>query len=218
MRVINKRNEREEEKKSWLQKIQQIREEAERAREAAIVPEIKVFTDWRIEQEYNNAMSNYVIFAHQVEEVRSNFLKDAIDNRSNLKELVLEAYEPDEYNPTIITIEVDNEIIDTLKKEARRLSIGYDEYIRAIFYTTAFEKNKKKQEAKVKQSEKEKEAWLFEFNGHINQQLRRKLEEKYGKQQHFSIPGFSAISYGYGDMLIDLANEYFGINGDNKNK
>lgn len=210
MKVIDKSIVREKERDLLSKKSEQLRKEAEKKKEESKIPKIRVISDWRIEQEYNKAIADTVLFAHQIVERKELFLKESLENRDKLKELVVEAYEPNRRDPIIISIESTKEYIETLEGEARNLGLTYDQYIRAIYYTSALEINKKKLESAARLKEKQEEARLFDIKGQINQELRKKLDSKYGEPV-YDTELFNICAYGYTEMLIDLAKEYFKI-------
>ncbi|MFT8343747.1 MAG: hypothetical protein ABF652_20250 [Clostridium beijerinckii] len=210
MKIVSKLNERKKEKELSAELLRIADQEKQKRKEAAFVPEIIFVSDWRIEQEYEKAVNTGILFPHQVDLAKTTFLKQALENRDKLKELVIEEYEPNRQYPKYVSMETTKEYIQTLQDEARKAGIEYDQYIRAIYYTTALEINNSKAKLAEEFKVRQEESKTFEIKGEIDQELRRKLESKYG-QPIYSNTLFYTCTYGYTDMLIDLAKEYFGI-------
>lgn len=211
MKVINKKSEREKEKEALELGRRKKEQAAKKLKEESIIPTIKIILDWRLIGEYNKYMENKVVFAHEELSLRNDYFRYAINNRKNLENVIIEGYErPMETHFNTAEFETDNSIIEALQSEASQLGMSLDEYVRGIFYTTAYEVNQDKEKVK-----KEHEAYVKEHTPYdigsssISQELKRKLDSKYGKPEN--VLGFGVSADAYTKMLIDLAKEYFGI-------
>lgn len=211
MKVINRKSEREKEKEALENERRKQERAADKLRVESIIPRIKIVLDWRLNGEYDKYMENKVVFAGQRLDLRNDYFRHAINNRKNLKNIIVEGYErPIETDFNIVEFETDNTTIEALQGEASELRISIDEYVRGIFYTTAYEVNEDKKKRKEEHEAYVKEHELYDIGGsYISQELKRKLESKYGKPE--SIFMFGVPADAYTNMLIDLAKEYFEI-------
>ncbi|NRT74432.1 hypothetical protein [Clostridium beijerinckii] len=211
MKVINKKSEREKEKEALENERRKKEKVAKELKAKSIVPKIKIVLDWRLRGEYDKYMENKVIFAHEELSLRNNYFKHAINNRKKLKNIITEEYErPIETHFNVAEFETDNSTIEALQGEASELRMSLDEYVRGIFYTTAYEVNQARKRTNEEHEAYMKEHTPYDIGGsHINQELKRKLDSKYGKPE--SAWGFGVPADAYTNMLIDLAKEYFGI-------
>lgn len=215
MKVINRETEsqqivREEERN----KREAYQGKADAAKENAI-PTIKIVLDWRLHQEYQKYLDSKRImeWQHGSVKLKKDYLKQAIDNRTKLNNIIVELYdEPAALIKNIVEIETDYATIDTLKQEANVLGLSFDVYIRGIFYTTAYEVNQQADREEAEWKAYVEESTPFRIGeSFISQKLKRKLESS--KYNH---PDGSNGLYGipesiYTDMLIELANEHFGL-------
>lgn len=211
MKVINKKSQREKEKEALENERRKNEQAAKELREKSIIPKIKIILDWRLSGEYDKYRKNEVIFEHQIVDLRNDYFRHAINNRKNLKQIIVEGYErPMETYRNTAEFETDNSTIQILQDEASKLGMSLDEYVRGIFYTTAYEVNQAREQAAA-----EHEAYMKEHTPYtiesssISQELKRKLENKYGKPELNSLFGINTSVYT--NMLIDLAEEYFEI-------
>ena len=209
MKIVDKRAEREKEiiennKKSpaairskKVDKERQLEEE-KKART------IKVVLDWRVSGQLDPITKD--IWYSQTN--KENFLKYAIKNREQLKELYVEPFEYIAHgNVRSIEAECDKDTIDMLDKEARKEGLGFNEYVTSIVYTTAFNINQERERVRAIADADAAERTPFMISeGYISQELKRKLESKYGEPKGILIPQDI-----YTNMLVDLAKEYFGI-------
>ena len=156
-------------------------------------------------------MKNKVIFPHEEIKIRNNFLKYAIENRDKLNQIIIEDYKPGvERCHNRVEIETDENTIEALNKEARKLGLDLYQYIRGIFYTTAYEVNQEREKIWKENEERSKEATPFYIGeSYISQKLKRNLESKYGKPKNTL---FGVNPSVYTDMLVKVAEEYFNIN------
>lgn len=147
MNIVDKRPEREQKRN---EEIRQKREAEAKKQEALLAiinaPKIVLAPDWRVEQEYNMAIEPHRLFSQERMPAKKRFLEDAVENRNKLKKLIVEDYEfnyefANRYN---FSIDTDQKTLDTLTKEADKLQLSLEAYIRAIFYTAAFEINEAK--------------------------------------------------------------------------
>lgn len=211
MKVINKKSEREKEQEALeIERIKNHRA-ASKLREESIIPTIKIVLDWRLSGEYEKYMENKVIFAGQKLDLRNHYFRYAINNRKKLKNIIVEGYErPMGTHFNTVEFETDNATIEALNSESSQLGISIDEYVRGIFYTTAYEVNQARKRTKEEHDAYMKEHTPYDIGGsHISQELKRKLESKYGKPENNFMFGVPADAYT--NMLIDLAEEYFKI-------
>jgi hypothetical protein len=211
MKVINKKSEREKENEALELERRKKEQTAKKLQEESIIPKIKIVLDWRLIGEYDKYMENKVVFAGQRLDLRNDYFKQAINNRKNLKHIIVERYErPLETDFNVAEFETDNTTIEALKGESNELRISIDEYVRGIFYTTAYEVNQEKKKRNEEAEAYAKEHTPYDIGkSYISQELKRKLENKYGKPESnfmFSVPADA-----YTNMLIDLAEEYFKI-------
>lgn len=211
MKVINRKSEREKEKEALEIERRKKEQAAKELKAKSIVPTIKIILDWRLSGEYDKYMKNEVIFAHQAIDLRNDYFRHAINNRKNLKHIIVEGYErPMETHFNVAEFETDNSTVEILQGEASELRMSLDEYVRGIFYTTACEVNEEKKKRKEEYEAYVKEHELYDIGkSYISQELKRKLDEKYGKPESLFMFGVPADTYT--NMLIDLAKEYFGI-------
>jgi hypothetical protein len=207
MEIINKKAEREYERTKEMEAANNKRKEIEAAR--IPIPTISFATDWRVMQEYNEAVNASMLFSHEVSSAEKNFLKMAIRNRSQLKSLVVDEYDGDPYNQKIIEIESDEGTISELKGEASKLKLSTKEYIRSIFYTTALKINTRKHEEELERKRRvEANKHFLIGRAYINRELKEKLEERFGEPKKNILGRRRNI---YAEMLISLANEHFGL-------
>lgn len=214
MNIVDKRAEREQERNEK----EKLKREAEKKRVEVLypdVPEIKLVPDWRVTQEYEWAIEpNRKYFVHERLPAKKRFLEEAVKNRHQLRKLIVEDYEFNYEYASVhsFSIETDADTLDILTMEARKLNLSLEAYIRAIFYTAAFEINKAKRnyEEDVKKQLEENACVNICDEGRgrqIGPELRRKLEEKFGKPRCNGM----AYTYNYVDMLLDVAAEYFSL-------
>ncbi|RII32130.1 hypothetical protein D2A34_24740 [Clostridium chromiireducens] len=211
MKVINKKTERE--KEAAALEVERIKkyQAANKLREESIIPKIKIVLDWRLSGEYDRYMENKVVFAGQVLELRNGYFRNAINNRKKLKNIIVEGYERTiETDCNVAEFETDNSTVEALQGEANQLGMSLDEYVRGIFYTTAYEVNQERKKKKEDHEAYMKEHTPYNIGAsHISQELKRKLDSKYGEPK--SIFAFGVPADAYTNMLIDLAEEYFEI-------
>lgn len=209
----------EEVNKGPLAILQKRREEAERLKEDLRQRTIKVICDYRILGQLNPLINDMFgfrnidgMFVNEINVNRENFLRDAIYSRNILNEIYVEPFEYRIYdeNHNCISIECEKDLIEQLHKEAATFGLTLNEYARAILYTTALNMNQERmREAEEKERER-KENELYPIGqSYISQELKRKLEGKFGIPQMFY--PFSLPVNTYTDMLIEISNEYFGI-------
>ena len=160
--------------------------------------------DWRVSGQLNS-IANDIWYPQANKE---NFIKYAIKNREQLNELYVEPFEYIAHgNVRSIEVEYDKDTIDMLDKEARKEGLGFNEYVTSIVYTTAFNINQERERVRAIADADAAERTPFMISeGYISQELKRKLESKYGEPKGILIPNDI-----YTNMLIDIANEYFGI-------
>ena len=211
MKVINKKSEREKEAAALETERIKKYQAANKLREDSIIPTINIVLDWRLNGEYDKYMENEVVFAGQRLDLRNEYFRQAINNRKNLKNIIVEGYErPIKTDSNTAEFETDNSTIEVLQSEANQLGMSLDEYVRGIFYTTAYEVNQERKKKKEEHEAYMKEHTPYDIGGsHISQELKRKLESKYGKPENNFMFGVPADAYT--NMLIDLAEEYFKI-------
>ena len=207
MNIVDKRPERERERKEKTL----ARKAKEETNFKASIPEIKLVSDWRVEQEYNQAIEPHRLFVGQRMPTKKRFLEEAIKNRQQLKKLIVEDYQFDYAHAerNNFSIETDEETLATLTKEASKHGLLLEAYIRAIFYTAAFEVNetKRQREEEIKKHVEENGVAELGKGRKISPELRKELEKKFG------MPKFNGVvdKYDYIDKLIDVAKEYFGV-------
>lgn len=211
MKVINKKSEREKEKQILENERRKQEQVSKKLKEEKIIPRINIVLDWRLSGEYEKYMENKVVFAGQKLDLRNEYFRQAINNRKNLKNIIVEGYErPMETYHNIAEFETDSSTVEALQSEANQLGMSLDEYVRGIFYTTAYEVNQERKKRKEEHEAYMKEHTPYDIGGsHISQELKRKLDSKYGKPE--SAWGFGVPADAYTNMLIDLAEEYFEI-------
>lgn len=214
MKVINKKSEREREhieseKKSPAAIKNKQMEKARKQEEEKKARIVRVVLDWRVSGQL--ASITKAIWEHQTKENRVNFLKHSIKNRTQLKELYVEPFEYNAHgNTETIEVEYDKDTIDMLNSEASKEGLGFNEYVTSIVYTTAFNINQEREKARAISEVEAKERASYIIGGsHISQELKRKLDSKYGKPESVLAMGVPADAYT--NMLIDLAKEYFGM-------
>lgn len=211
MKVINKKSEREKEQEALeIERIKNHRA-ASKLREESIIPRINIVLDWRLSGEYEKYMENKIVFAGQMLDLRNEYFRQAINNRKNLKNIIVEGYErPIKTDSNTAEFETDDSTIEALQSEANQLGMSLDEYVRGIFYTTAYEVNEERKKRKEDYEAYAKEHTPYDIgSSHISQELKRKLDSKYGEPK--SIFAFGVPADAYTNMLIDLAEEYFKI-------
>lgn len=211
MKVINKKAEREKEhieseKKSPAAILSKKADKARKQEEEKKACTVRVVLDWRVYGQLDPITKG--IWEIETTRNRENFLKTAIENRKQLKELYVE---PFDYivggNIRTIEVEYDKDTIDTLNKEAQKEGLGFNEYVTSIVYTTAFNINQERERVRAIADADTAERTPFMISeGYISQELKRKLESKYGEPA-----GMIITNDIYTNMLIDLAKEYFGI-------
>lgn len=213
VKVINKAEENKQKQASLLEKMKLRKEEA-RAFKKEKTPTIKVVPDWRMMQQFNEGYATGVVFNHQEKEVKQNFLKHVINNRSSLNELIVEEYTPNKMTEEqdTITIEVSKETYKELKQEARKLNLGLETYIRSLFYTESYNANEKRKKHEVQREKERKENELFSMNVEVNNELKERLLKDYGGEEHSNrLMGHEERKKYYGDMAVKALNEHYGI-------
>ncbi|MCE5222055.1 MAG: hypothetical protein LLF98_12585 [Clostridium sp.] len=211
MKVINKKAEREKEiiennKKSPAAISSKKADKARQQEEEKKACTIRVVLDWRVSGQLDPITKG--IWEIDTTRNRENFLKTAIENRKQIEELYVE---PFDYivggNIRAIEVEYDKDTIEMLSNEASKAGLGFNEYVTSIVYTTAFNINQEREKAKAISDADTAERTPFMISeGYISQELKRKLESKYGMPKGLLIPKDI-----HTNMLIDLAKEYFGI-------
>lgn len=213
MRIINKVNESKKIKEEQDNKQREQYQAKVKAQKESIIPTIKIIPDWRLMGEYNKYIKykKIIVFAGLIKETERNYFKYAIRNREKLSSLIVEDYErPMETHFNTVEIETDNATVEQLSREASKLNLTFDEYVRGIFYTTAYEANQISDQKQADFEAYVKENTPYQIGGsHISQELKRKLDGKYGTPTNNGLFGLSMDTYT--NMLIDLANEYFGL-------
>lgn len=209
MKVINKKAEREKERiesemnspAAVLSKKRNKERQQEEERKACT---IRVVLDWRVSGQLNPITED--IWYPQAR--KESFIKYAIENRKRLKELYVEPFEYIAHgNIRSIEIEYDKDTIDILDNEAHKEGLGFNEYVTSIVYTTAFNINQEREKAKAIADADTAERTPFMISeGYISQELKRKLDSKYGEPA-----GMIITNDIYTNRLIDLAKEYFKI-------
>ncbi|UAL49728.1 hypothetical protein K7887_22035 (plasmid) [Sutcliffiella horikoshii] len=217
MKIVDNTALRQVEEEERLRPIRELQEKAalakkKEAEEKALI--VSVPCDWRIHGELEPLTK--AIWDFEVNELRKGYLKAAIKNRKSLEQLVVEPFETESYT---ISVKYDQETINVLKKESSNLGLSVDEYARYILYTTALKENTERKE-KLKQEEEKKEALRkFDFNGQINHELRKKLTDKFHDpiEERKEFGFWIDASKSYGEFLVAVANEYFGIKNKDTN-
>jgi hypothetical protein len=187
------------------QREEQRRRELERRELTLTIP-----NDWRIVGQVK-PLTKAIWWKDEMNN-RISFLMYAINHRNELQEVIVEPFElpkkPGTNNYNYIEVEYDKDTNDQLCREANKLGLTKIEYVMAILYTTALKINKERQaEIERQRAEAAEVTPLRIGSSFISQRLKRQLEAKYGKPSGFIIPNDT-----YTNMLIDLANEYFGLN------
>ncbi|MDF2788585.1 MAG: hypothetical protein K0Q87_4635 [Neobacillus sp.] len=218
MKIIDNKSLRREEgrKPTTTQIWQQQQSEARRKEVEARALIITVVPDWRILQELNPIATE--IFPSETIAARKKLLIQAIDNRKQLKELIVEPHEPSLYCETHERIEIqsDAQTIEELSEESRNLRLSLDEYVRAILYTKAFNLNSARKERNEQADARDRAQWRVNCEVSMSQELVNKLKEKYfTESDYYYLKKFGAgDGREYGNLLLRIANEYFGIEED----
>ena len=133
-------------------------------------------------------------------------LEMSLRDRKQITELVVEEYSYHSQNVELI-LPSNSMPVDELNKEASKLGLDYLTYLRAIIYTQLLGIDRDQRELEKVTQEQHVDSMPRKFQGLIVKELRNKLEEKYGQQRIGGM--FCTVAYGYGDMLMALAEEYF---------
>lgn len=202
MNIIDKRKERENVKRDKRNNATELMEKEEERQTNVI----RVACDWRMLGQLDSITKG--IWPVETRMNKENFLKSAINNREQLKELYVESFK---YNAREkIEVEYNKDIIEMLDDEATSNGLALNEYVNSIVYTTAFNINQERAKARAKVEAEEKERTPYTIGtSSISQELKRKLENKYGKPKMDTLFGLNESAYT--DMLIDIAEEYFKI-------
>lgn len=185
------------------EKIEEQRRKEQEKQELTLT----ILCDWRILGQINPITK--AVWNLDAAKNRNDFLQYAISHRNELEEVIVEPFDIVITNrgSNCIEVEYDKDTIDELCREANRLGLSKLEYVKAILYTTALKINQKRQAEHERNEAARIEATpLWIGSGFISQKLKRKLEAKYGKPSGYIIP-----SDVYTNMLVSLADEYFGL-------
>lgn len=134
MKVINKKAEREKErieieKNGPAAALNRKRDKARQVEEERKALIVRVVLDWRVSGQLNPITED--IWYPQAR--KENFIKYAIKNRKQLKELYVEPFEYIAHgNIRSIEIECDKDTIDMLDNEARKEGLAFNEYVTSI--------------------------------------------------------------------------------------
>ena len=137
---------------------------------------IEVWPDWRISGELRILTEDHERWSNGTPGGRTAFLQAVIENRDTLDAIELLDY--DSTNAKHLSSrdklvhQVDQETLDTLKAEARALSIDLDTYMRALTYAYA----KKLRDAKAERDRKAEETRIANAPLHINLPLPKRLQ------------------------------------------
>lgn len=137
---------------------------------------IEVWPDWRISGELRIMKEDHERWSNGTPVGRTAFLQAVIANRDTLDAIELLDY--DSTNAKHLSAlhklvhQVDQETLDTLKAEARALSIDLDTYMRALTYSYA----KKLRDAKAERDRKAEETRLANVPLHIDLPLPKRLQ------------------------------------------
>jgi len=181
-------------------------------------------TDWRVEDKYLQAMRERLKSNpyNSIIEARKDFLKNAINNRHNLKNIVIEPHEPNQRRPhSRIEIEVTDEEYMAIQADFQKaglVSAGLDTYLRALYYSTAIEMIDGDNKKKLRLEESMRQRTLYNIEGAIDFKLRTLLIEKYSNDPSLKDYMNSNLNYSLyraerilGDMLVLAAKELFGL-------
>ena len=213
MKIDNKTEQREEEAREREEKRRAEQKQKDRMREDSIVPKLGFYSDWRVEQEYGKLPGVSIIW--NTHEHKKNYLRDVLNKRNNIDELVVDEHDrKDNTSRNLIEIEVSLELFQQISKEAAALGIGAEEYVRAIYYTTALRINQKR-EKHLKEFdervERERPVWT---EGNINGDMKNRLIAKYGAPKGHEYMGISADAWL--NLLIKIADERLLMLEENK--
>lgn len=217
MKVINKVKERIQSEEVKAAEQNRIRRE-EKLRIAQVEESIiDFYLDRRAWGEFLDTMKNSglirtygheglggAFYINQQIEAAHRFFELSIRDRSMIKELIVEEYR-DHYQNIKLNLVPNKEVLTQLKNEARELGLDSITYLRAIFYTRAFDINQAQRKLNEEQKAEQFDSRTVEIKGYINKDIRKKLEAKYGKPKwnsKFNIPIET-----YFDLLLRAANE-----------
>jgi hypothetical protein len=227
MKIVDNRPVREAEAQAEIDKIKNEEKLKKIKAEEEKPLTVGFITDWRVEDKYYKATTElnkkrpYVFTS----ELKKDFLREAIFNRNNLRQLIVEPFEP---NPTRRNARIEIEVTDgeymEIQKDFKKSGFtglggtGMDTYMRALYYTRACELIEINNEAKLLSDENIIKRTIYSFDGQMNHQLKTLLEQRYSNHPSLKPITISNLNVGIyrqerlnGDMLILAANELFGL-------
>jgi hypothetical protein len=215
MKVIDNRGERDSERRTLYAKLREMQEARQLKEQEKRDKMISFTSNWIVEDVYTRAHSGVVTINESIQQVqeanRNKFFEHVLNNRANIDTVIIKDHEPNGYgHDYIVSIESDTETIEKLHQEARKLNLNYEDYLRGLYYTTALEMIKRRERAAEETVMRMKRTSPVDVRLEITQELREKLEAKFG-QPKYSVGVLNFKIYDYGDMLLDLAKEYLGL-------
>lgn len=222
MQVINKVQERYDAEARETE----TREKRRRAREALLRAEkakptglsidagawnlfLKVLQNGAMLRVYGNTIAG-AFFYHDQVTAADRFLTIAIRDRQQLPELVLEEFDRRRIKAAL-TLPTDPIIVDTLTEEAGGIGIDYETYLRALFYSRLYQISEEHERFNEEQAREQWDNRPVRTEGVIHAELRKRLEGKYGMPEMWD-PLWGTPKSGYFNLLIKVAEEYFGLN------
>lgn len=167
MKIIDKRGTKQEETE-YNEPIKKVEKKDETI--------IEVLPDWRISGELRIMKEDHERWGNGTPVGRTAFLQAVIENRDTLDAIELLDYDSTNAKHLAgqdkLVHQVDQKTLDTLKAEARALSINLDTYMRALTYSYA----KKLRDAKAERDRKAEETRVANTPLHINLPLPKRLQ------------------------------------------
>ncbi len=169
---------------------------------------LDVLNNGEITRIYQSDIPGGAWFIHEQVKAANIFLKLVIRDRGALENLIVDEFEWSPNNIPLSLPDADTEAV--LKKEAGKLGLDYETYLRAIFHTRVTELE---QDMRQREERRQADAWdnrSEKITGYLKADLRKKLEAKYGQAvyDNWFAPGRKIFTHF--DMLIKAAEEYLG--------
>lgn len=203
---LRQEEEVEEKKKSPLKQMQDMWARQRQQEIDKFERTVTVECDWRLWGQLNKMIPSWM-FLQLVMDQAESLLRDALKNRHNLDTVIVEPIHGD--RNTKIELELDEQTIKDITKEAGKLGLSRDVYARAILYTMCFNENTRKEKIAAESKEMHKATEPYKVSeAYISQELKKKLEERYGMPTRI----FGSITKSaYTNMLIKAASEHLGV-------
>lgn len=199
-RAIREAEAEENQKKSWLQKMQDRNDARRKNEEMKKQNTLEFRQEWRVHGELDPIIPSTWMEIDR-EYGKDKFIETAIREHDQVDEIIVEPFGEPRLNQRVVKIEFTPEEMAAFQKNARKAGLAPDQFALALVYTKAKKLNdeqKSEREAYWKEQEKNK---LHYVNGvEISANLYEKLKAEYKEEVPPELK--------YSAFFMDRANEW----------